>query len=130
MAALPEYQFDHVHFFSSDPQAMERWLVEGIGAELIARQEIRGMPTSSVRLGGAQILIRGARENENLARPGTPCFGLNHFALTVADIDGTVATLRGRGVAIEVEPWDVTPTMRIAFVKGPDEVRIELVQMR
>jgi hypothetical protein len=27
-----------------------------------------------------------------------------------------------------VEPWDVGPHLRIAFVKGPDNVRIELVQ--
>jgi catechol 2,3-dioxygenase-like lactoylglutathione lyase family enzyme len=125
-----EYHFDHVHIFSSDVGATERWLVEGIGAELIARQELRGMPTSSLRLGGAQILLRGARENENLTRPGAPYFGLNHFALKVADVDAAVAALRGRGVAIEVEPWDVSPSMRIAFVKGPDEVRIELVQTR
>lgn len=125
-----EYHFDHVHIFSSDVVATERWLVAGIGAELIARQELRGMPTSSLRLGGAQILVRGARENENLTRPDAPRFGLNHFALKVADVDATVAALRGRDVAIEVEPWDVTPSMRIAFVKGPDEVRIELVQTR
>ena len=31
-------------------------------------------------------------------------------------------------VAIDVEPWDFSPTMRIAFVKGPDNLRVELVQ--
>jgi lactoylglutathione lyase len=125
-----EYQFHHIHIFSSDVPASERWLVEGVGAELVGRQDSRGVPTSTLRLGGAQILIRGAREGEQLARPGGSYFGTNHFGLAVADIDATVAALRGRGVTIEVEPWDISPSMRIAFVKGPDEVRIELVQTR
>ena len=47
-----------------------------------------------------------------------------------ADADATVAELRRRGVEIEVEPWDFSAESRIAFVKGPDNVRIELVQPR
>jgi lactoylglutathione lyase len=125
-----EYQFHHIHIFSSDVPATERWLIDGIGAELVGRQDSRGVPTSTVRLGGAQILIRGPREGEQLTRRGGSYFGTNHFGLKVVDIDATVATLRGRGVAIDVEPWDISPSTRIAFVKGPDEVRIELVQTR
>ena len=125
-----KYQFHHIHIFSSDVQATERWLVEGIGAELVGRHDSRGVPTSTLRLGGAQILIRGAREGEQLARAAAPHFGTNHFGLEVTDIDATVAELRSRGVTIEVEPWDFRPGMRIAFVKGPDDVRIELVQTR
>ena len=125
-----EYRFHHLHIFSSDVPATERWLVEGIGAELVGRQDSKGVPTSTLRLGSAQILIRGAREGEHLTRAGERHFGTNHFGLEVADIDATVAELRGRGVTIEVEPWNFGPGMRIAFVKGPDDVRIELVQTR
>ncbi len=125
-----EYQFDHLHIFSSDVPATEHWLIERIGAELVGRQDIRGVRTTMLQLGGARLLVRGAREGEQLTRPGASHYGTNHFGLRVADVDATVATLRSRGVTIEVEPWDVTPTMRIAFVKGPDEVRIELVQTR
>ena len=104
--------------------------MEGIGAELVGHHDSRGVPTSRLRLGGVQILIRGAREGEHFTRGGVPHFGTNHFGLEVADIEATVAELRGRGVTIEVEPWDFGPGMRIAFVKGPDDVRIELVQTR
>jgi catechol 2,3-dioxygenase-like lactoylglutathione lyase family enzyme len=125
-----EYRFHHIHICSSDVPAAERWLVDGIGAELVGRHDSRGVPTSTLRLGGVQILIRGAREGEQLTRAGAPHFGTNHFGLEVADIDATVAELRARGVTIEVEPWDFGPAMRIAFVKGPDDVRIELLEMR
>jgi hypothetical protein len=53
-----ECQFHHIHIFSSDVSATERWLIDGFGAELIDRQDSRGVPTTRLRLGGAQILVR------------------------------------------------------------------------
>ncbi len=128
MTASLEYRFNHLHVFCSDYEATERWFVERIGAELLERREARGAPQSELRLGGAHILIRGARKGENFASAGVRHFGIDHFGLQVPNVDAAVAELRRRGVTIEVEPWDVGPNLRIAFVKGPDNVRIELVQ--
>jgi lactoylglutathione lyase len=130
MIAPLSYRFDHLHVFCSDVDATERWFVEGLGAALVERRLSRGVRVSELQLGGAQILIRAAREGEQLAPAGVRHFGADHFGLRVADVDATVAELRRRGVRIEVEPWDFGPTMRIAFVKGPDEVRIELLQTK
>ena len=128
MAAPLDYQFNHIHVFCSDLAATERWFVEGIGAEVVGRRDSRGVPAVVLRLGGAQVLLRPAREGENLAQAGARHFGADHFGLQVSDVDATVAELKRRGVFVEVEPWDFSPGSRIAFVKGPDEVRIELVQ--
>ena len=57
-------------------------------------------------------------------------FGTDHFGLSVNNLDGTIEELRSRGVFIEVEPWEFRPGVRIAFVRGPDDVRIELVETR
>jgi lactoylglutathione lyase len=130
MAAPLDYRFDHIHVFCSDVEATERWFMEGLGAELLERRQARGTLTIALRLGGAQVLIRGAREGEQLAPASMRHFGTDHFGLHVADVDATVAELRRRGVKIDVEPWDFGPTLRIAFVKGPDDVRIELVQTK
>jgi len=128
MSGQLEYHFDHVHVFCSDLNAMERWFVEGLGAERVARRESRGVPAIELKLGGARLLLRGAWPDENLASPGGRRFGTDHFGLRVADVDAAIAELRRRGVTIDVEPWDISPTLRIAFVKGPDNVRIELLQ--
>ena len=130
MPAPLDYRFDHIHVFCSDVEATERWFVEGLGVELVERRHARGALIIDLRLGGAQVLIRGAREGEQLAPAGLRHFGTDHFGLHVADVDATVAELRRRGVKIDVEPWDFGPTLRIAFVKGPDDVRIELVQTK
>jgi catechol 2,3-dioxygenase-like lactoylglutathione lyase family enzyme len=128
MAAPLDYQFHHIHVFCSDLAATERWFADGLGAKLVERRDSRGVPGVVLRLGGAQILLRPAREGEDLAPAGARRFGADHFGLEVSDVDATVAELKRRGVFVEVEPWDFSPNSRIAFVKGPDEVRIELVQ--
>ncbi len=130
MSDQRRYRFHHIHIFSSDVPATERFLIDGMGAELMSRHDSRGIPTTTVQLGGAEILIRGARAGEQLAQPEGSCFGTNHFGLEVDDVDATIAELCRRGVAIEVEPWDFRPGMRIAFVKGPDNVRIELLHTK
>ena len=128
MPAPLDCRFDHIHVFCSDLDCTERWFLEGLGATLVERRMSRGIPLSVLSLGGAQILLRGAREGEALEPAGGRRFGTDHFGLRVPDVDAAIAELRQRGVTIEVEPWDITPTTRIAFVKGPDDVRIELIQ--
>jgi catechol 2,3-dioxygenase-like lactoylglutathione lyase family enzyme len=130
MAAPLEYDFHHIHVFCSDVDATERWFTEGVGAEVVGRGDSRGVPAVTLRLGGVNVLLRPAREGENLVDAGARHFGADHFGLRVSDVDATVAELKQRGVFVEVEPWDFSPGSRIAFIKGPDEVRIELVQPR
>ncbi len=125
------FTFDHVHVYCSDFEVMERWFREGLGAELVERTEAGRLFAGRLRLGGATILIRNAREGETLAPGPTGRYlGTDHFGLRVADVDAAIAELRSRGVTIDVEPWDISPKQRIAFVRGPDNIRIELVQLR
>jgi lactoylglutathione lyase len=56
--------------------------------------------------------------------------GYNHFAVTVEDIDGTLADLAEIGVEPEKPPYrpgDRDDLPRIAFVPDPDGYRIELI---
>jgi lactoylglutathione lyase len=130
MAGPLDFSFDHIHVFCSDMAATERFFVEGLGADVAGRPESRGVPSVRLKLGGANIYLRPQRDDERLTPPDSQHFGADHFGLRVADVDATVAELRQRGVFIEVEPWDFSPGSRIAFIKGPDGVRIELVQAR
>jgi len=54
---------------------------------------------------------------------------VDHWALSVADLDGTVARLKGEGVTFleEIHPWTST---RAAMIEGPDRVAIELVEVK
>ena len=130
MAGPLDFSFDHIHVYCSDLEASARWFSEGMGAEIVGRPESRGVPSVRLKLGGANVYLRPGRDGENLVTPGPQHYGTDHFGVRVQDVDATVEELRKRGVTIDVEPWDFSPSSRIAFIKGPDEVRIELVQAR
>jgi lactoylglutathione lyase len=56
--------------------------------------------------------------------------GYNHVAVTVDDLDATLADLQRIGVAPEKPPYhpgDRTELPRIAFVADPDGYRVELI---
>lgn len=131
MASTPHplgFEFSHIHIYCSDVEASERWFVDGLGAEVVERGDSRGAPSISLRLGGAPITLRAAREDERLAPPGPRAFGTDHFGMMVPDLDVAAAELERRGVEFEVEPFLFRPGRRIAFVRGPDGVRVELQQ--
>lgn len=128
MSDVFECVFDHVHFLCSDVRATERWFVDCLGAEFLGRREARGSTTTDLRLGGAMLLLRGARQNEAIGEAGPARFGTDHLGLLVPDVDAAILQLRQRGVEIFEGPAQVNPGLRIAYVRGPDQIRIELVQ--
>ena len=65
MAEREEYTFGHIHVYCTDLEKTERWFVDGIGAEFVTKRDSRGTPGVELRLGGQQILLRGARDGEN-----------------------------------------------------------------
>jgi catechol 2,3-dioxygenase-like lactoylglutathione lyase family enzyme len=54
--------------------------------------------------------------------------GLDHLGLRVDDVDAATAELKRRGAKVLVEPKTIRPGVRIAFIQGPDDVRIELLE--
>ena len=60
--------------------------------------------------------------------PTTPYQGLDHFGLTVSGIDAVVAELKAKGAEFTMEPTNIRPGVRIAFLRGPEGVSIELLE--
>ncbi len=74
---------------------------------------------------GGAWLDAGSQQVHLIEADVPPPFG-QHFALAVADLDATVAELRGLGVAV-TDPVPVGPG-RQAFVDDPSGNRVELQQ--
>ena len=123
-----DFHIDHVHLRSPDAIAAAAFYVDILAAREIRRE---GTPTSRVvlDLGGLTVFIEQAPAD--LAPPArAPHLGIEHIGLGVADIDATLADLRARGVTVLVETKVMRPGLRIAFIDGPDGVRIELLERR
>jgi hypothetical protein len=53
----------------------------------------------------------------------------DHWAVSTANLDTTVARLKGQGVRFleEIHPWG---SMRAAMIEGPDRIAIEIVEVK
>ena len=123
--------FDHVHLVSKDPHAAANWYVDKLGGEVVRSVEVRGAPQIYVSFGGAMVIVRGQRPAELAAeKPGLQ-WGVDHFGMRVkGDFDGFCTGLRNQGVAFSMDPTDFNPTTRIAFIKAPDGVSVELLHRK
>ncbi len=128
MSFQPSYQFHHVHIFCSDLGASEEWFVQKLGAEIIQRRNPKPSPAVDLSLGGATLFLREQWPDETLGAGGSPRFGTDHIGLLVNDLDATAEELKNRGVFFEVDPYVIRPGLKIAFIQGPDQLRIELLQ--
>ena len=55
--------------------------------------------------------------------------GYGHIALTVNDLDATLAALEEKGIKPERPPYSVREGgARICFVRDPDGYRVELIE--
>jgi len=98
------------------------------GAEVIRTMQ-QGKPRIDMKVGGADVFIAEVTPDAKVnPPPSTPYQGLDHFGLTVTGIDDVVAGLKAKGAEFTMEPNDIRPGIRIAFLRGPEGVSIELLE--
>jgi catechol 2,3-dioxygenase-like lactoylglutathione lyase family enzyme len=124
---MAKFTYDHMHLRSPNPEATARWYEQMLGAEVIRSMQ-EGKPRIDLRLGGANIFIAPVTAGDGVnPPPTTPYQGLDHFGLCVSGIDAIVAELKGKGVKFTKDPTTVRPGVRIAFLRAPEGVSIELL---
>ena len=123
--------FDHVHLVAKDPAASAQWYADHLGGKVVRKVEVKGAPQVYVSFNGFIVIVRGERPAESVTdKPGLE-WGIDHFGLRVrGDFDAFCNGLKGQGVAFSLEPTDFNPTTRIAFIKAPDGVSIELLDRK
>jgi catechol 2,3-dioxygenase-like lactoylglutathione lyase family enzyme len=99
-----------------------------LGAEVVRTPQPDGSMRIDLNLGGQKIFIARAMPGQAAASPSSPYLGLDHFGLLVSDLPAAVAELKAKGVAFTMEPTQIRPGTRIAFLTAPENVSIELLQ--
>ena len=126
---MPTYSFNHIHLLTRNPKATAQYYNKMFGAKVIESTQSDGKQRVDVELGGLSIFILPVpAEQDTPASPPGPYLGLDHFGLRVSNLDEAVAELKAKGAEFAVEPKTVRPGVRIAYVRGPENVRIELVE--
>ena len=126
--AMTEFAYDHVHLRSPDPEETARYYQRMFGAEIIKSVQSDGRERVDMKLGGVMMFIAKVEPEQILAaKPGGSYVGLDHLGLRVRNIDAVCDELKAKGAEFTVEPKTIRPGVRIAFVRGPQDVLIEIL---
>ncbi len=130
------FRINHIHLKAPDPRKTAEWYVTAFNFKILG-DDVRPAPFGDrfVRCqsedGGMSVNISGARTGESLG-PGdaNPHHGLEHFGVDTEDINAEIARLEALGAKLMDGPLTMASGLQIAFIKAPDDVRIELIQVQ
>lgn len=118
----------HVHLVCSDLETMENFFVEMLGTRFVERTTFGGIDGSKLMLGDIGIYLRLAGPTEKIdTTEGQMRLGYHHIGLKVKDLVTAHDELTAKGAVFTVPPT-TTPFGVIAFLRGPDDIIVELIQ--
>ncbi len=125
---MTTFTWEHIHLRSTDPEATATWYQDKLGAEVIRTPQKDGSTRIDLNLSGQKVFIAMAAPGKAAHAPSSPYLGLDHFGLTVPDLDAAVVELEAKGVTFTMRPTTIRPGVKIAFLTAPENVSIELIQ--
>jgi len=126
------YTINHVHIRSSDPHRSAAWYQRHFGAKLVSEREVMpGTVTLSLEVGGPvrlNISSKPAGSSDERAVARLNRLGLEHFGFQTEDLAADLERLERADVRVVLPLTEVVGGTRLAYIEGPDDVLIELVQ--
>jgi len=121
------YSYDHIHLRSRQPLETAKYFNKMFGAAIKESIQSDGQARVDIDINGLVVFIAQA-EDTTPDGPHDPYVGLDHFGLRVDNLGEAAAELKAKGAEFSMEPKDLRPGLRIAFVRAPGDVRIELLE--
>jgi catechol 2,3-dioxygenase-like lactoylglutathione lyase family enzyme len=127
---VEKLRVDHIHLKTRDVEKTSVWYCDCFNGNITYKGQFRGSDVCYVSIQSFNIVVYGLMEGEKDVSASSPKsrFGIDHFGFEVPDLKTLVDFLQTKNVKIIEEPWTVRPGVHMAYVEGPDNVRIELVQ--
>ncbi|MBW2232631.1 MAG: VOC family protein [Deltaproteobacteria bacterium] len=127
---------DHIHIYAAEPEESARFYTQHFEAKPILRDTNANGDARIFLVLGGQVLVLGSfpsgiapasppESGDGAYRHG---FGVAHFGLRVADVDGAIAELSASGVHVLSQPVREPSGLTYAYVAAPDGVVVELTQ--
>ena len=124
---MPTYTFNHIHHETKDVDNAVNWYIKLFNATSDDPFERGGATWVPVHIGATQITVTDREFTDmDLGRYQ----GYDHLALNTDDFDQTLADIETQGVEIWMGPVELENGMRIVFINGPDNVKIELMEQQ
>lgn len=121
--------FDHIHIYCGDIEKGADYFREFFGGKELSREK-RPDSIRVIRMDvhGVPILLMTVLKENGQLDPGKGRRGLDHLGFKVKDLKSTLEEMKKKGVPI-TKDLTVTPAgVKMAFVEGPEGIRIELIE--
>ena len=124
------YQLHHIHLLCRNLGETVKFFSEILGAKFVDWRKFQNADGATLDLNGTNIYLRLTREGEKVAANSDQVqYGYNHIGLKVENLDRAFSELSQKGVIFTQLPKDLG-NRNVAFLKGPDNIRIELIQFK
>ena len=126
------YRINHIHLKAPDPRKTAEWYARAFNFKILS-DDTRVFGDRFIRCtsedGGMAVNISGARTGETLG-PGDASahHGLEHFGFDSLGLEADIKRLEELGARLLEGPIQVPNGPRIAFMRAPDDTRIELIE--
>jgi len=126
------YSINHVHIRAENPARSATWYEKYFDAKILFSREVMpGTITIAMDIGGPATLNissqpPGSSDKTFPAQLNT--LGLEHFGFSTTDIEKDIHKFEDAEVPIMMEITEIPGGTKLAYIEGPDNVIIELVQ--
>ena len=129
---MTKFWFDHLHLVVPDPEKMADFFVKAFGAEKVS---VDKLPDGRIR---AELKITGGRMISNTPQPNDTRspdspqrrYGTEHFGMKVDELESALRQCQAAGAKLVMGVTQIRPGTRIAFFMAPDNVLVELLEMK
>ncbi len=123
-----QFAFHHVHIRCPDARKTAQWYMDAFGARIFYEEMVDGGLHLGLELLGMRLNISEPRSWDHSMRPGDASthYGLEHLAIQTDDLDGLLARLKSLGAEVVEGPLVNSAGNRVAFIRAPHDVRIEV----
>ncbi len=125
------FRINHIHLKSPDPKSLADWFVEAFKFTIVS-DTARVFGDRFIACDsedGMRVNISSARTGEQMGQGDADThYGLEHFGFDVVEMDSAIERLEGLGAVLADGPIATDDGRKIAFIKAPDDIRIELIQ--
>ena len=127
-----QYSLEHIHLKAGGPEFTANGYVKAFQFEIFS-DRTTGAGARSIEcktVDGILVRISGPRPGDDM-EPGDSGihYGLEHFGLIVQDLESELIRLENLGAPTLDGPLEIGNGRKVAFIKAPDNVRIELMQI-
>jgi lactoylglutathione lyase len=124
-----------VHLKSPNPAEAANWYVKTFNFKIISDTDnFFGRGDKFIKCeteDGIVVNISGPQPGELLGDGDSSAhYGLEHFGIQVEDMQSEILRLESMGVNVLSDIISLGSNIEIAFIEGPDRVRIELLEIK